>query len=472
MIPLWTTNEIALATGGRATNATNISGISIDSRSIAKGELFVALTDQRDGHDFVASAFENGAAAALVSHIPDGLSVDAPLIIVDDVMDALQALGRAGRARVKGKVIAVTGSAGKTSTKDMLLSVLSKQGKAHGSEASYNNHWGVPLTLARMPANVDFAVIEIGMNHPGEISPLSKLTAPDVAIVTTVAAAHLAAFDGIEAIAREKAAIFDGLRGTGVYNADLEVSGILSKAAGNRAVGFGESDGSDVRAMSIRLHDHATVVEANTPYGPMIFKVSAPGRHFAVNALAVLAAVDAAGGDATLAATDLSVWTPPEGRGAREIVELDPADDRLVVELIDDAYNANPASLAAGLEVLAAAKPRDGIGRVAGGRRIAVLGDMLELGKDENRLHAEIADYPQAQSIDVFHCVGPLMNNLYEALPPHKRGVWAETADALCEQAGTLVDAGDVVLVKGSKSSLVSRVVDAIKKLGHARGKN
>lgn len=469
MSVLWTSDEIVAATGGKATCAFDVTGLSIDTRTIKAGDLFVALKDQRDGHDFVHSALNSGAAGALVSHIPDGLAPDAPLIVVDDVLIALEAMARAARARVAGKVIAVTGSAGKTSTKDMLLSVLGWQGKTHGSEASYNNHWGVPLTLARMPRDTQYGVIEIGMNHPGEIEPLARLTAPDVAIVTTVAPAHLEAFADIREIAVEKASIFKGLvtGGVAIFNADLPVSDILRAGAGAQSVAFGEDPAADVCASSIRLHDGVSVVHTQTPDGPLLFKVMAPGRHFAVNALAVLAAVRAVGADSVLGATDLAKWTPPSGRGARETVLLDPVDDRMVIELIDDAYNANPASVAAGLEVLAAAQPRDGLGRVSNGRRIAILGDMLELGTEEAALHRAISELPAMEEIALVHCVGPRMRNLYDVLPAFKRGEWVVNADELKSRARSLVDAGDVVLVKGSKSSHVSRIVDAIRKLGH-----
>ncbi|MFN4192307.1 MAG: UDP-N-acetylmuramoyl-tripeptide--D-alanyl-D-alanine ligase [Tabrizicola sp.] len=469
---LWTSDEAARATGGRVTRDWQASGVSIDTRTLQPGELFVALKDVRDGHDFVAQALEKGAAAALVSRIPDGVDAGAPLLIVPDVLAALTALGAAARARTLAKVVGVTGSVGKTSTKEMLRKVLAGQGRTHAAEASYNNHWGVPLTLARMPAETDFAVIEIGMNHPGEIAPLARLADPDVAMVTTVAAAHLEAFDSIEDIAREKAAIFEGLRpgGVAVFNADIATAPILrdkALAVAARPVGFGEGAGADWRMTEARITEDATVCRAQRNGAPLLFKVSAPGRHFALNALGALAVAEALGADPTIAAHDLGRWAPPPGRGQRERIVLDVVDETFF-DLIDDAFNANPASMAAALDVLIAAKPTDGIGRVGGGRRIAILGDMLELGPTEAELHAAIARHPGLAAVSVIHCVGPRMRELHAALPRAQRGEWVETAAEIAPRARSLIDAGDILLVKGSKGSKVSLVVDALRKMGQA----
>jgi UDP-N-acetylmuramoyl-tripeptide--D-alanyl-D-alanine ligase len=373
-------------------------------------------------------------------------------------------------------VVGVTGSVGKTSTKEMLRAILSGQGKTHAAEASYNNHWGVPLTLARMPADARFAVIEIGMNHPGEIAPLARLARLDVAMVTTVAPAHLEAFDSIEGIAREKASIFDGVEpgGTAIFNADIATAQILrdrAAAHGLRLVSFGQSAVADWRLVDARLHDDTTVARATRQDAPLLFKVSAPGRHFVLNALGALAVADALGADPMIAAHDLGRWAPPAGRGQRERIVLDPVEETFV-DLIDDAFNANPASMAAALDVLIAATPTDGIGRVGGGRRIAILGDMLELGPTESALHAAIADHPGLAAVQVIHCVGPRMQALYAALPRQQRGDWVETAAELAPRARILIDAGDILLVKGSKGSKVSLVVDALRKLGQARSPN
>lgn len=467
---LWTASDAATATGGMAQGDWQATGVSIDTRTIAPGDLFVALKDIRDGHEFVAQALEEGAAAAMVSHIPEGVAPDAPLLIVDDVLPALERLGQAARTRTGAKVVAVTGSVGKTSTKEMLRDVLKTQGKTHAAEASYNNHWGVPLTLARMPADTDFAVIEIGMNHPGEIAPLARMARPHVAMITTVAAAHLEAFENIEGIAHEKAAIFDGLEpgGTAIVNMDLPTTPILldkARAVGAEIIGFGEAS-PDYTLACVSLSDDKTIVQAMIGGEKVVFKISSAGRHFAMNGLGVLAVVDALGADAGMAAMDIAGWLPPSGRGTREVVSLDNADEDLSFDLIDDAFNANPTSMAAALEVLAAAQPRDGIGRVSKGRRVAILGDMLELGPDEEALHTEIAELPFIADLHVIHCVGPRMRHLWDALPEPKRGRHVDSAQELAEQAHRIIDAGDVVLVKGSKGSFVSQVVTALRRAG------
>jgi UDP-N-acetylmuramoyl-tripeptide--D-alanyl-D-alanine ligase len=469
---LWTSTEAEAATGGASTTQWAASGVSIDTRTIQFDDLFVALADQRDGHDFVAAALAKGAAAALVSRIPAGLPVDAPLLIVPDVLAALEALGRAARARTTAQVVGVTGSAGKTSTKEMLRTVLSPQGRTHVSAASYNNHWGVPLTLARMPADTEFAVIEIGMNHPGEISPLARMADMDVAVITTVAAAHLEAFADVSAIAREKSSIIDGLRpgGTVILNGDVDTAPILMEAArkaGVRAIRFGHAPDADYRMDRVTLAPDATVVHATRSGKPVLFKVGAPGAHFAMNGLAALAVADILGCDPVIATCDLGRWAPPAGRGTRKRVITDPVDES-GFDLIDDAFNANPVSLAASLDVLIAAQPEDGIGRIGAGRRIAVLGDMLELGLTEHALHAAIAAHPGLDRISVVHCVGPRMKSLWQALPRRQRGEWVETAPELALRARSLIDAGDIILVKGSKGIKVSLVVDALRKLGQA----
>ena len=474
---LWTAIEAAQATGGEARGDWTVAGVSIDTRTLVPGDLFVALSAARDGHDFVAQALEKGAGAALVSRIPEGLSENAPLLIVPDVLRGLEDLGRAARDRMAGKVVAVTGSVGKTSTKEMLRVVIAGQARVHAAEASYNNHWGVPLTLARMPRDTEVAVIEIGMNHPGEIAPLAQLARPHVAMITTVGTAHLEAFDDIAGIAREKASIFTGLMpdGWAVYNGDLETSPILAEAAERYAahtLSFGEAPGNHHRLTKIDIIDDITVAEALIWRAKALFKVSAAGRHYALNALGVVAVIRALGLDRAVACADLAQWAPPAGRGMRERLMLDPADETLSFELIDDAFNANPVSMAASLEVIAAARPRDNLGRHAHGRRVAVLGEMLELGPDELQMHASLADLPSVANLDVVHCVGERMQVLYEALPPEKRGRFEKQASVLAAQAARIADAGDVVLVKGSKGSRVSEVVDALRKLGHPAPEN
>jgi len=473
---LWTAPDAVAATQGRSTCPWQAGGVSIDTRTLQPGDLFVALKDARDGHDFVAAALAKGAAAAVVSRVPYGVPADAPLLVVPDVLQALERLGSFARARSRARVIGVTGSVGKTSTKDMLRAVLGGQGRVHVAEASYNNHWGVPLTLARLPADADFAVIEIGMNHPGEIAPLARMARPHVAVITTIGAAHLEAFASIADIAREKAAILDGLEpgGTAILPADLTETPILTAAAaaqGARVALFGSSLAADYRMTSVQVTDEATIVRATRQGRPMLYKVRSPGRHFAANALAALACADALGLDPALAATDLGNWAPPPGRGTRARILLDRIDET-GFDLIDDAFNANPTSMAAALDMLIAARPEHGQGRIGNGRRIAILGDMLELGPTELALHQAITLHPGLSQIDKIHCVGPRMQALWQALPRGQRGEQADTAADLCLRARGLVDAGDIVLVKGSKGSKVSLVVDALRELGQGDATN
>ena len=321
-----------------------------------------------------------------------------------------------------------------------------------------------------MPPDCDFAVIEIGMNHPGEIAPLARLSRLDVAMITTVAPAHLEAFADLEAIAVEKAAIMDGLLqgGTAILPADLPVSHILmAKAAalGVKVLRFGTAPGLEYQMTESRLCGSATVVWAQVSGAEVLFKVRSPGRHFAANGLGALAVAGALGLDPVIAATDLGQWAPPPGRGSRERIILDLVDEA-GFDLYDDAFNANPASMAAALDVLIGAEPEHGVGSLGRGRRIAVLGDMLELGPTEAVLHRAIADHPGLATVNLIHCVGPRMKTLWQALPRAQRGLWVATASALLPHARSLIDAGDVVLVKGSKGIKVSAVVDALRKLG------
>lgn len=459
MTPIWTADQIAQATGGRATTSFAASGVSIDTRSLRPGDLFVALTAARDGHDFLADAFAAGAAGALVSRLPDGIT--GPCVVVDDVLAGLTALGAAGRARSAARMVGVTGSVGKTSTKDMLSTMLTGFGAVHAAQASFNNHWGVPLTLARMDPGADFAVIEIGMNRPGEIGPLARLARPHVALVTSIAPAHLEAFGAIEAIAVEKADIFSGLEpeGVAIYHADC--AGQAELAAGAAQAGqvmtFGET-GTTARLVGHQRVAGVLVVRAHLAETELLLRLPDTGVHFATNALGCLCVAQALGLDPGLAAQALGNWQPPAGRGARVHITLDAVEDKAFT-LIDDAFNANPASMAAALAVLAASAPRPA------GRRVAILGDMLELGQDEASLHRALADDPAMAAIDRVHCVGPRMAALWDALPDHVRGRREEKAEALGLHAHRLVQDGDVVLVKGSKGSHVSRVVDMLRAL-------
>ncbi|CUH86447.1 UDP-N-acetylmuramoyl-tripeptide--D-alanyl-D-alanine ligase [Phaeobacter sp. CECT 5382] len=463
MSALWTAAEAATATGGTAQGDWHVSGISIDTRTLQAGDLFVALKAARDGHDFVAQALKQGAGAALVTHRPEGVSEEAPLLVVEDVQAALEGLGQAARARTGARVVAVTGSVGKTSTKEMLACMLADQGRCHAAVASYNNHWGVPLTLARMPRDTDFAVIEIGMNHPGEIAPLARQARPHVAMVTTVAAVHLEAFEDVAGIAREKAAIMEGLEpgGVAVLNADIAEAAVLAAAAKNygvRHTWFGET-AEEYKLLTTRILGEETIADVQCGDTRMELHIQSLGAHFAMNALGALAAVAALGADPVRAAQVLALWSPVKGRGARVTVALAGGD----LLILDDSYNANPTSMAAALAVLAATPQQ------ASGRKIAYLGDMGELGPQEIALHAGLADLPALDQIDQVHCIGPLMAHLHAALPNDKRGTaYASSADVLADLADQL-SCGDIVLAKGSLSAGLAKVVDGIRELGHGK---
>ena len=450
-----------MATGGDAYGEWSVSGVSIDTRELERGDLFVALKDIRDGHDFVGAALQAGAGAALVSRWPDGVAQDAPLLIVPDVLDGLTALGLAARARTKAKVIGITGSVGKTGTKEMLRAAFQLQGKVHAAVRSFNNHWGVPLTLARMPKDTDFAVIEIGMNHPGEIGPLARIAQLDVAVITTVAAVHMEAFNCIDQIAEEKAAIFEGLSegGVAVINSDIPNLPVVQKVRGaGRTILFGQSEITDIRLVSAQATEHGSAVEAILHGNSILFKVGAPGQHLVMNGLAVLGTMVAVGGDVAKAMLALASWRAPLGRGQRFLVQIAESGDTL--ELIDESYNANPTSMEAALAVLASVTPQ------LDGSRVAFLGDMLELGPEELTLHAGLATCESMEQVDKVHTSGPLMVALHNALPDHKRGRHFDQVSEMGASVNRLLDSGDVAMVKGSLGSKVGLVVAAIKSLG------
>ncbi|MDA8230500.1 MAG: UDP-N-acetylmuramoylalanyl-D-glutamyl-2,6-diaminopimelate--D-alanyl-D-alanine ligase [Magnetospirillum sp.] len=457
---LWTAEEARAATGGRLQGRTwNAGGVSIDSRSLAPGDLFVALAGpNHDGHDHVAAALAAGAAAALVHRIPAGLPADAPLLVVDETMAGLNALGRAARARSPARIVAVTGSVGKTGTKEMLRLVLSCQGETHATAGNLNNHWGVPLSLSRMPRNARFAVFELGMNHPGEIAPLTRMVAPHVAIITAVEAVHTAFFKGTEEIADAKAEIFQGLGPDGVaiiprdnrhFRRLLAAAG---KAGVTTALSFGSHIESDARLLDCGLDSDSTAVFALLRDHPIAYRIGVVGLHWAMNSLAVLLAATALGADAEAAAQSLRSMAPPKGRGARRLIAVAGG----TAEVIDESYNASPVSMRAAIATLAAAKP------ARGARRIAVLGDMLELGERSAELHAALAETLDAWGIDRVFTAGPLMANLHGRLPPSRRGDHAENSSALAPLVKAAVRAGDVVMVKGSAGSRMGRVIEAL----------
>ncbi len=458
--PLWTSAEAVAATAGVASGPEWMAaGVSIDSRTVQPEDLFIALEGpNNDGHDHVAAALAAGAAAALVHRRPADVAADAPIVLVKDTMAALQDLGRAARARSTARIAAVTGSVGKTGTKEMLRLVLSQQGPTHASVGSFNNHWGVPLSLARMPRDVRFAVFELGMNHAGELTPLARLVRPHVAAITTVEAVHMEFFGSTDEIADAKAEIFAGLEpaGTVVLPRDNPHFRRLAAAAGAAAVGsilsFGNHIESSARLMDCRIDPDATAVLTLLRDREMSYRIGIPGLHWAMNSLAVLLIVQALGGDAAAAAEALAGMSAPKGRGERRAIAVDGG----TLLLIDESYNASPVSMRAALATLASARPE------AGGRRIAVLGDMLELGDRSAALHATLAEAVESWGIDTVFTAGPLMENLFRALPESRRGGHAANSEALAPLVGRAVRAGDVVMVKGSAGSRMGRVVQSL----------
>jgi UDP-N-acetylmuramoyl-tripeptide--D-alanyl-D-alanine ligase len=460
--PLWTVEAMAKAMGAARHGSlpAGISGLSIDTRTIAPGEAFFAIKgDARDGHDFVEAALKAGAGLAVVAADKrDAFAKDAPLLVVPDVLDGLIALARASRARSKAKFIGVTGSVGKTGTKEALKLALSKEGETHASAASYNNHWGVPLSLARCPESARFAVLEMGMNHAGEIAPLTELVRPHVAIITTIEPVHLEFFPSVEAIADAKAEIFQGIEpgGAAVINRDNPHFARLEKQAKDanvgRIVSFGENAKADARLVKFALQADSSTAQARILGHDVTYKLGAPGRHVVQNSLAVLAAAALAGADLAMSAVALAELAPPTGRGARQTLEV-PGGQAL---LIDESYNANPASMRAAIALLGQAPigPR--------GRRIAVLGEMLELGAQGVELHSGLAAPIADHSVDLVFCAGPLYRGLWEALPSGRKGGYADTSASLEAQVLGAVQAGDAVMIKGSLGSKMGPIVKAL----------
>jgi UDP-N-acetylmuramoyl-tripeptide--D-alanyl-D-alanine ligase len=463
MSRLWALDAMTAAMQAEGAGAlpADVNGISIDSRTLVKGDAFFAIEgENRDGHDFVEGALKAGAGLAVLEREQRDRFPGAPLLIVPDVLEALRDLARAARARMSAKVIAVTGSVGKTSTKEALRLALSAEGETHASIASYNNHWGVPLSLARCPAGAKYAVFEIGMNHAGEITPLTQLVRPHVGIITGIEPVHLEYFGSLEKIADAKAEIFSGVEPGGAVvlnrdNAQYERLATAARAAHiERIVSFGEHAAADARLIQFSLQADGSTVEARVLGQTVTYKVGAPGRHLVLNSLAVLAAVSLVGADLALAALALNNLKPASGRGARTMLSV-PGGKAL---LIDESYNANPASMRAAIALLGGAP----VGKR--GRRIAVLGDMLELGPAGAELHRALADTIETAEIDLVFCSGPLMRALWEALPSRARGGYAETAAGLESTVLAAIQAGDAVMVKGSLGSRMGPIVRALER--------
>jgi UDP-N-acetylmuramoyl-tripeptide--D-alanyl-D-alanine ligase len=456
---LWTSAEIVAASGGRLVGPDFVaSGVSIDTRTLEAGDLFVALAGERDGHDFVGAALERGASGALVTRLVGG-----PAVVVDDTLKALEKLGAAARDRARSaRRGAVTGSVGKTSVTQLVRAGLARAGHAHGSVKSYNNHIGVPLTLARMPRATERAIFEIGMNHAGEIAPLSRLVRPHAVVITTIAPVHIENFtEGEAGVAKAKAEIFEGLEtgGLAILNADngwFEFLAGEAKAHGARIAAFGSGPECEAQLLDFRLEAGCARVSARLRDRALEYRLRQSGAHWGLMSLAALLMMEALGASVTDAIAALEAFEPLEGRGAERKVALAGGGD---FTLIDESYNANPASLAAAIRTLGL--------RPAVGRRIVALTDMLELGANAPAYHAAAAADIEAAGVDLVFCAGPLMKSLWQALPPTRQGAYAEAAAQLASQLTRAVEPGDVVMVKGSKASNASLLVEAL--AGEAR---
>ena len=456
-VPLWTSAEAVAATGGRAPEPWSATGVSIDSRSVEAGDLFVALAGpNHDGHDFVQAAFDRAAAAAMVSRRPEQRPDGAPLLLVVDTFEGLRTLAGRARERSAAHIVAITGSVGKTGTKEMLAGALASCGATLPSAGNLNNHIGVPLSLARLPQGAAYGVFEVGMNHPGEIGPLSRLARPHTALITTIAEAHTEFFTSLDAVADAKAEIFEGLEpgGTAVLNRDNDYFDRLAAAArsagAGRIVSFGENAHADARLLAWQPTATGGTATAAIGGAELHYEIAFSGRHWALNSVAVLACVRAAGAPVEHAACALRTVAPGAGRGVR--LRIPVADG--FCELIDESYNASPAAVRAAIATLAETAPL-----ASGGRRLAVLGDMLELGEAAERWHAELAGDLEAAGIDLVFTVGPLMAHLHRALDPARRGAHAPHSEGLTDILRAELRSGDVVLVKGSLGSRMGPIV-------------
>jgi UDP-N-acetylmuramoyl-tripeptide--D-alanyl-D-alanine ligase len=459
--PLWTLEEIMAATGARVGGGfQQATGASIDTRTLEPGDLYFAIKgDVHDGHDFVPAALEKGASGAVVSEDKAPHVNSDRLIVVPDVLEAMRQLGRAARRRTDARIVAITGSVGKTGTKEAMRLALSRQGATHASVASYNNHWGVPLTLSRMPRETEFGIFEIGMNHAHEILPLTAMVRPHVAVITTIEPVHIEFFPSLWGIADAKGEIFSGIEpgGTAVINRDSPYfermkAHALASAAG-RVVSFGEHEAADIRAERIIVKPDQSIVEARV-FGQLVtYRIGTAGRHIALNSLSVLAACHALGADLAQVALSFADLKPPVGRGERTMLSIGDAQ----ALLIDESYNANPASMRAALANLGAVE----LGRQA--RRLAVLGDMKELGEKGPGLHEELAEAIEANGIDLVFAAGPLMRNLVNKLPKAKVALHAETSAELVDAVCAAIRPGDAVTVKGSLSMKMALIVKALK---------
>lgn len=461
MAELWTARDIAAATGGRVIgDGFGVTGVSIDTRTIEPGDLFVALAGVRDGHEFVVQALAKGAAGALVTR-----EVGGPAVVVADTLQALEQLGQAARERApQARRGAVTGSVGKTSVTQAIMAGLTLAGPAHSSVKSYNNHIGVPLTLARMPRETERAVFEVGMNHADEIRPLTRLVRPHAVVVTTVGPVHTENFpDGEAGVARAKAEIFEGLEpgGIAVLNADnrwFETLKDAAEKAGATVRTFGTGAGCDARLIDFQAAHGFAQVQSRFHGKGLDFPILQTGQHWGLNSMAVLLMLEALEVELGDSLSALGSFEPLAGRGAEKTVRLAGGS----FTLIDESYNANPISMASAIATLGA--------RQTAGRRIVALTDMLELGDEAAKFHAGLAEPLEAAGVDLVFCAGPLMKSLWDALPPTRRGGYAETAAALAPQVVRAAEPGDVVMVKGSNGSKAGAVAAALGALDSVGG--
>lgn len=472
--PIWTARELERVTSGSTSGDWSISGITFDSRHIRPGDAFIALKNKdfhniaggsigTDGHAFIDDALSNGAHAVIASDVPKHLENDPRILKVSSTYQALMDMGYGSRARSHAKTIGITGSVGKTSTRDILAMILSSFGQTHQTQKSFNNILGVPITLANQPASCDYSVVEMGMNQTGEITPLTKMTKPDIAVITSIAPAHLANFqDGMKGIVKAKAEIFAGLNEHGIiiiprdseYYADL--LGLARMSCAKQILSFGEHPESDARITSCLEARNGTQISADIK-GKKVTYFMPAGKHMALNALCALLTAEALGLDLTRAAQVLASFTPLSGRGREERINI--GDPENPVILLDESYNASPASMDAAFRVVALIDP----GR--GGRRIAILGDMRELGADGPKLHADLALPIRAANIDLVYTCGPLMKNLHDSLPANQRGRHTETSTEMAQIVPEVLVPGDVIVVKGSHGSRMDVVVEALRAL-------
>ena len=477
-LSLWKVSELQKITGGKLISNIKIiekdifiTGVSTDSRDISDGDMFVAIDGERDGHDYVVDAFFSGAELALVSKIPAGYKNEASLLIVENVLEALNNIAKIARKRFTGLVIAITGSVGKTSTKEMLKSALEPFGEVHASPKSFNNYLGVPISLVTIPKDADFAVLEIGMNSPGEIEPLSRLVEPDHIVITTTGKSHTENFDNMHQIAKEKASIVKGMAGSGKIFLSTEgqlqddIMKILTDEQCS-VVKFGTKCQAKFEIVHLQQNKSGTILKLKVPDGShLYFKLSVQGIHYMYNAVGVIAILFELGFDVSRGMLSLSKWSPLHGRGFNYIIDVNNNVAKKFIEIIDDAYNSNPISLRASLQNLANYENPQLFGKRKI-EKIAILGDMLELGSRSKEEHKSISNEEYVRKIDKFHCVGKDMKNLYDNVSARQQGEWFERTEDLILDLKPILKNADIILVKASNSFRFSAVVDEIKSFG------